>query len=99
MALLKFGGCLAKNCSHLALSRRLPDKATERVATVDSKANAGCNICTWTRLIVPPANLKFGLGDLFLFPWVPDLFSLEKENAGCRSCNRHPALSMCSSKD
>ncbi len=39
MALLKFGGCLAKSCSHLALSRRLPDKATERVATVDSKAN------------------------------------------------------------
>ena len=31
---------LAKSCSHLALSRRLPDKATERVATVDSKANA-----------------------------------------------------------
>ena len=28
---------LAKSCSHLALSRRLPDKATERVATVDSK--------------------------------------------------------------
>ena len=39
MALLKFGGCLAKSCSHLALSRRLPDKATGRVATVDSKAN------------------------------------------------------------
>lgn len=48
MALLKFGGCLAKDCGHLALSRRFPDKATERVAAVDSKASG------WRDLVADP---------------------------------------------